>query len=185
MRYMREDPDFQQVMEKQLEDLGSMSAPPAASIPKQWFPHFLRLPILWVNVACVQFELAIHKIAKWIVRPPFKRMGKCRRRGNCCYIILTRHYRGILGKWMLFWCTQVYGFYLREKPLFEYNGKYMRVMGCRHLRKDGRCAIYRLRPKECREWPVIEHFGHPKILKGCGFYLKNRKGRQHPLSIID
>ena len=35
--------------------------------------------------------------------------------------------------------------------------------------KDGSCGQYRLRPQVCRQWPVIEHFGQPKILKGCGF----------------
>ena len=42
-------------------------------------------------------------------------------------------------------------------------------MGCRYLREDGSCSEYRLRPQVCRQWPVIEHFGYPKILKGCGF----------------
>ena len=45
----------------------------------------------------------------------------------------------------------------------------MHVMGCRHLRKDGSCGDYHLRPLICRQWPVIEHFGYPKVLKGCGY----------------
>ena len=45
----------------------------------------------------------------------------------------------------------------------------MHVMGCRHLRNDGTCGDYHLRPLICRQWPVVEYFGYPKILKGCGY----------------
>ena len=56
-----------------------------------------------------------------------------------------------------------------------YEEKEVYVMGCRYLQKNKRCKHYFLRPMVCRKWPIIEYFGYPKVLKGCGFSYKIRK----------
>ena len=82
---------------------------------------------------------------------------------------MIRYSRSIIGRLFYFWYTQILGFYKRIDEPMVYEGRKMYVMGCRHLRNDGSCGDYHLRPLICRQWPVIEHFGFPKVLKGCGF----------------
>ncbi|MCB1081594.1 MAG: YkgJ family cysteine cluster protein [Chlamydiia bacterium] len=144
-------------------------APPQMGIPKQRVPYLIRQLLKWGALPFVVIDDAMQKIAKKIIRPPFKRVGKCKRRGNCCHYVLVAHSNKLIGKLFYFWYTQVLGFYKRLPNPQTYEGKKMHVMGCRHLRKDGSCGDYRLRPLICRQWPVIEHFGYPKVLKGCGF----------------
>jgi Fe-S-cluster containining protein len=74
-----------------------------------------------------------------------------------------------VGRLHTFWSTEILGFYLRDEKTYLSEGKEVRVMGCRYLQKDGSCGHYHLRPTVCRKWPLIEHFGKPRILKGCGF----------------
>jgi Fe-S-cluster containining protein len=94
------------------------------------------------------------------------------KRGNCCHYILIPEAKGFFGKLYYLWNTQVLGFYRRYSHEHEAEGKPIYVMGCRYLRKDGSCGQYHLRPLICRKWPIIEHFGHPRIIKGCGFTAK-------------
>ena len=111
----------------------------------------------------------MQKIAKKLIRPPFKQEGACLKRGNCCHYVLIQHSKTLMGRLFYLWYTEVNGFYLRYKKPHNYGGKLMYVMGCRYLNDNGSCSEYRLRPLICRKWPVIESFGFPKILKGCGF----------------
>ena len=39
----------------------------------------------------------------------------------------------------------------------------------------GKTLAEHLRPAVCRKWPLIEYFGHPRILKGCGFQAVHRE----------
>jgi Fe-S-cluster containining protein len=82
-----------------------------------------------------------------------------------------------LGKLYFFFNTQINGFYLRYKEPYEFDGDRVLVMGCRYLNKDGSCQHYHLRPTVCRKWPIIEHFGRPRILKGCGFRAIPREAK--------
>lgn len=148
---------------------------PPGGIPKQWLPGFIRWPIRAILTPLVLMDTFAQSVARKIIRPPFKQVGNCYQRGNCCFYVLLPEPKGILGRFFYWWYTQVHGFYARRKTPIEVEGKPMMVMGCRYLQKDGRCGHYRLRPAVCREWPVIEHFGLPKRLKGCGFRAELRK----------
>lgn len=158
---------------------------PKGGIPTQRLPGWIRWPLRSILLPFVLLDLAMQRVARWIIRPPYKQAGKCLKRGNCCYYIMMRKPRGILGTLFHLWNTEVNGFYLRSQEVYEYEGKRVQVMGCRYLQKDGSCKHYRLRPMVCRKWPVIEHFGHPRMLKGCGFraILKNQNehGEQNHL----
>jgi Fe-S-cluster containining protein len=123
----------------------------------------------------------MQEIAKMLIRPPFKQTGACHKRGNCCYYILFPKRKGWLGKLHLFWTTEVNGFYFRMKEPVESEKKSIYVMGCRYLQKNGKCGCYFLRPMVCRKWPMIEYFGFPRLLKGCGFKaeLRSKSQREH------
>lgn len=156
---------------------------PAGGIPKQWLPGWIRWPLRVLYVPWVLLDLYMQKIAAWIVRPPFRMEGSCHKRGNCCHYILIPEPKGALGKLNIFVNTQINGFYPRYNEPHEYEGNPIIVMGCRYLKKDGGCAHYKLRPAVCRKWPVIAHFGPPRILKGCGFRAVPRKKETHEDSL--
>ena len=143
--------------------------PPKGGIPKQWVPGWIRWPIRALFFPFVLFDLWAQKVAKFFIPPPHRRVGQCHRRGNCCYYILLQDYKGWRGALNIFWNTQINGFYLRDSQVYDCDGKLVFVMGCRYLQKNGTCGHYTLRPAICRKWPLIEYFGHPSMLKGCGF----------------
>ncbi|MCK4934916.1 MAG: hypothetical protein KAR79_04955 [Simkaniaceae bacterium] len=157
-------------------------------IPKSHVPAWMRWTLQVTLVPFIWMDVITQKIAKKIIRPPFKKQGKCKRRGNCCHYILIRADKGIISRFFVFFCTQVYGFFLRDTHPHEYEGKQMLVMGCRYLKKDGSCSHYHLRPTICRQWPIIESFAYPQILKGCGYrsdppFVENNY-KENPLHII-
>jgi len=143
--------------------------PPDEGIPRQFVPAWIRWPVRLLALPLVLIDVAMQKFAKKIIRPPFKQGGACKQRGNCCHYIMIRKPRGPLGWAFTFWNTQFQGFYLRSKEEFEYEKHRVMVMGCRYLQKDGSCKHYKTRPMVCRKWPMIEYFGAPRLLKGCGF----------------
>lgn len=166
-----------------LEHAGDEEKPPMpeGGIPKQWLPGFIRWPIRYMTLPFVWLDLGCQWIARQIIRPPLKKVGKCKRRGNCCHYILIQKSKGIFGSFDLFWHTQINGFFRREKTLYEYKNMKVYVMGCRYLKEDGSCGVYSLRPTICRTWPRIEYFGHPQILKGCGYKAVPRAKSKLPI----
>ena len=156
------------LLQEAAENTNLPPAPPKG-IPRQRLPSFIRKLLRWTFLPFVLLDLNMQRIAKKVIRPPFKKEGACLKRGNCCHYVLIQHSKTLIGRLFYFWYTEVNGFYLRYQKPKHYQGKLMYVMGCRHLSEDGSCKEYRLRPLICRKWPVIESFGFPKILKGCGF----------------
>jgi len=142
---------------------------PDEGIPKQWVPRWISFSLKCFILPYILLDGWMQWLARLIIRPPFKRKGQCKKRGNCCYYILIRHSTSFFGRLFTFWQTQINGFYVRYKTPQTYEGKKIHVMGCRYLKKDGSCSQYRLRPGICRSWPEVERFGVPKILKGCGY----------------
>ena len=138
-------------------------------ILRQWVPSFIRQTLKYLFLPFVLLDYFMHRFARKIIRPPFRQEGGCLKRGACCHYVLIRYSSSLFGRLFYFWYTQILGFYPRLKKLEEYEGKKMYVMGCRYLKKNGSCSQYLLRPLVCRQWPVIEHFGYPRILKGCGY----------------
>lgn len=173
-------PSQEEYIEDLLRTAETLRAPPEpkAPIPKQWLPGWVRWPLKLSYLPVLMLDLAMQKIARMIIRPPFKTAGACKRRGTCCYYILMSESEGLFGKIFHFWQTQVNGFFVREKSPPDEEGKRFLVMGCRHLQKNGSCGSYHSRPSVCRRWPIIEHFGKPRVLKGCGFSPTLRKSYQ-------
>jgi Fe-S-cluster containining protein len=148
---------------------------PEGGIPKQWVPGWIRWPIRGFVLPFVLLDLAAQWVAKILIPPPYKKAGKCLKRGTCCHYILVPEAKGLWGRIYFFWNTQILGFYQRSPEVYESEGKHVYVMGCRYLTKGGACGHYHLRPAVCRKWPVIEYFGKPRIIKGCGFIAMPRK----------
>lgn len=165
---------YYEAKSKLLEDLLEIAGeekhtPPIVKIPKRWLPGCVRLFLKCLLLPYVLIDQSMQKLARKVVKPPFQQIGHCKRRGNCCYYILIRHSKTLWGRLFLLWHTQVHGFYMRYKEPHIYEGNEMYIMGCRYLKKNGSCSQYYLRPQVCRQWPIIEHFGYPKVLKGCGY----------------
>ena len=172
-------------LEELLESSGSLKSPPlppGGKVPRRFTPFFIRWPVKPAILPFIWLDSLAQKIAKLFIPPPFVKAGRCKKRGNCCYYILVRKTRAPFGFLDLFWHTQINGFYRRQKEPEFVDGHPVYVMGCRYLSKKGKCTRYFTRPQICRTWPRIEIFGPPEMLKGCGFFAKERK--KHPLNIL-
>lgn len=165
-----------------IQDPGLLEMPPDSELvpQRQWLPRSVAYAVKLLLLPFVLVDVACRKIARMLIRPPLVRTGSCKQRGNCCYFITVRKEKGALDVLSRFWMQQVHGFYLREKKTYEINGRAYYVMGCRYLQKNGSCGQYRVRPMICREWPKVEIFGHPQILKGCGYSFKARNPQSEP-----
>ena len=152
--------------------------------PPQRLPGFIRWPVRAFLLPFVLLDVAMQKLAKLLVPPPYIKTGSCKKRGTCCHTIMIRKPKGFWGWAFKVWNTEFNGFYLRSPETYIYENHKVMVMGCRYLQKDGSCKHYTLRPMVCRKWPVIEHFGMPRLIKGCGFKALDRKTKK-PLEILE
>ncbi len=157
-------------------DRGKASALPMhkSQIPDQRLSPWIRWPIRTLVMPFVLADGLSQKLAKLFFKTPYRQVGHCYKRGACCQNVLLswpkwmeRHQWA--GKLLLWWNTEVNGFYLKGKEVDDEDGSKLKFMGCRYLKQDGSCGQYRYRPAVCRDWPRIEYFGPPRRLKGCGF----------------
>lgn len=163
---------------KTLDEVGDDDHTPEPQVIKpMWLFSWIRWPIRFLSLGFVLLDSMAQKLAKKIIKPPFVQKGACKKRGNCCYYIMVAKVNGPFGFLDRFWHTQINGFFLRSSEPVDYEGKKMWVMGCRYLKK-GKCSIYRFRPTVCRNWPRIEAFSRPQMLKGCGFKAKARETKK-------
>ncbi|HSW87290.1 MAG TPA: hypothetical protein VLG49_07335 [Rhabdochlamydiaceae bacterium] len=179
--------ETQEILEDLIAAAGDAEGPPPdpeGGIPLQKVPGWIRWPIRVAFLPWVLFDLMIQKVARILIRPPFRQTGHCLKRGNCCHYILIPKAKGLLNWINLLWNTEFHGFYFRDRNVYESEGKPMYVMGCRYLKKDGTCGHYHLRPAVCRKWPMIEYFGYPRLLKGCGFKPVLRQSQTSRLNIL-
>lgn len=152
------------------DDMEGPAPQPSPTVKHRvWFTRWLATSIKYYLLPFALLELWTEKVAKKIVKPPYKRVGACKKRGACCHYIMLPSRKGVLGRLAYWWYTQIHGFYPRFSEEKWYYGKKVRVMGCSYLKKDGSCGQYKTRPILCRKWPFIERFAHPEVLRGCGF----------------
>src|SRR3989339_2269170 len=116
---------------KAAEEATSPPPLPLNGIPKQRLPSWIRWTFRCLLMPFLYLEILAEKIARKIIPPPFQPTGSCKRRGNCCHYILLPEVKGLLGKILTFWHTEVFGFYPRTAEPYEYEGKKITVMGCR------------------------------------------------------
>ena len=147
--------------------------------PKQKLPGFLRWPLRLIAYPFMQVDLIAQRFLRLLIKPDYKIKGQCKLRGACCHFIhMGWPNEGtklrFISKIYLLWQTEVLGFYFKNFDFVE-DGKVTKVMGCRHLSKQGKCLQYKLRPALCRDWPKIHFFRKPHLLKGCGYQAILRK----------
>jgi hypothetical protein len=189
---MRSISENQEKLDALIAHAGEADGPPPEpkeGIPIQRTPGWIRWPIRILFLPLMLLDLSMQKCARKLVQPPYRQTGGCLKRGNCCHYILIPKCKGLLNWLNIFWNTEINGFYFRDRDIYESDGKPMFVMGCRYLKKDGRCGHYHLRPAVCRKWPMIEYFGYPRLLKGCGFkpvlrHTEKRASSKSPLDIL-
>ncbi|MCB1149124.1 MAG: hypothetical protein KDK48_03080 [Chlamydiia bacterium] len=162
------------------EQTESQPPEPLGGIPKQKIPGIVRWPIRALVLPFVLLDQFAQKLVRKFFKTPYKEVGGCNRRGNCCYFILIPKPNGLITSLFYYWNTEINGFYPRQKEPLPVDGVEMTIMGCRYLNKNGSCNHHRLRPTICREWPVIEYFGPPKRLKGCGYVAVPRDPKFDP-----
>lgn len=138
--------------------------------PKQLLPSIIRWPLRILLLPLILLDQAMQRLAKFIIKPPYKQVGGCSRRGNCCHrVLISKPKSRTLEMMIYFYYTQVYGFFtVKPNVVKDKNDDYF-VMACRYLTKQGSCKHHRLRPTVCRQWPRIEYFDRPKLIKGCGY----------------
>lgn len=158
--------------------------PPKRGIPKQWVPGWIRWPIRALFLPFILLDLWSQKVARWVIKPPYIKEGMCQMRGNCCHYVLLEKPSGPISYLFYFWMTQINGFFQRDIEPVQHEKHTMLVMGCRYLKEDGRCGHHFLRPMLCRQWPLIEYFSTPKILKGCGFRAVPRTPPKDKLKVL-
>ena len=102
------------------------------------------------------------------------RKGFCKKRGVCCsnlaigissFILKRPLYKTFVIKMFSFF----YNFDLKGES-YEDN---VLIFNCRYL-VDNQCSIHRFRPFICRRYPLVNFFGKPKVLPGCGYTFKKR-----------
>lgn len=146
-------------------------------IPKQKLPSWIRWPLRLVAYPFMILEVFSNRFVYSLFKPKYKLVGGCRKSGNCCRYIhfgwpQKRKLNAFLKLYVL-WQTEVLGFYFKDFDFVE-DQEVTKVMGCRYLKEDNRCAHYRLRPGVCRNWPKMHYFREPTILKGCGYRVVKR-----------
>jgi hypothetical protein len=157
--------------------------PPAGGVPPQRLPGGIRLAIKLCVVPFVWLEQRVRDAVQLLLRPAFRREGRCQRTGACCRFIVARispleNRLPLVRRLTVWWAEEVNGFFRREVDLQLEEGDDVRVYSCRHLTAEGTCASHWSRPALCRGWPTREWFGEPLVLKGCGYTFVSRDGAE-------
>ena len=128
----------------------------------------LRLAVREIVRLFILLDLACASLVQKMIRPKFYVRGQCDKRGTCCKHIVGDPPRWVKRTRLL----QAFAAYHRVMHNFEVVARgpdEQLIFSCGHLRSDGRCGIYRYRPRICRNYPVLPFYGPPRLLPGCGY----------------
>ena len=142
--------------------------------------------LLWRELArlVILFDLACMRLVQRLYPPRFVLRGGCHQRGACCKQILADPPRFIKNTRLVqLFATYHLVFHRFRTVARGPNGEL--VFSCGHLQTDGRCGIYRHRPRICRNYPVLPYFKAPQLLPGCGYVVVPRvvDAMQRPKSL--
>lgn len=136
-----------------------------------WF--YVRLIFREFVRAIILIDLFCLKIVQKIIKPRYELHGECHKRGVCCQQILGDPPRWIKQTRLL----QLFAVYHKVFHNFTAVARGPNdevIFSCGHLQSDGRCGIYRYRPRLCRNYPVLPFFEAPKLMPGCGYIVVPR-----------
>ncbi|MEM1283187.1 MAG: hypothetical protein AAGG81_06500, partial [Chlamydiota bacterium] len=73
---------------KDAEERTSTPPPPRSGVPRQKVPAWVRWPIRAIFLPFVLLDLAAQRLVRFFFKTPYKRVGSCQKRGNCCFYII-------------------------------------------------------------------------------------------------
>jgi hypothetical protein len=120
-----------------------------------------------------EFDLGCMWALQKVIKPSYEIRGSCDKRGVCCKHIIGDPPRFIKKSFLL----RLYAGYHAAMHRFAVVARGPNdelIFACGHLQTDGRCGIYRYRPRLCRHYPILPFFGMPKLLPGCGYTVVPR-----------
>lgn len=96
--------------------------------------------------------------------------GKCKKCGRCCREIHLKIDPRLLNNRFTFslitmWISWLFCFYLKR---VDRRRNYL-VFGCKKLKWNGQCGAYYWRPNVCRNYPLVDYFEKPALIRGCGY----------------
>ena len=114
------------------------------------------------------FNYYIHKVFP----TQYVRQGKCKKRGVCCTNLAIGASSFILKRpYFKYIVLKYFSFFYNFEPIGEHLEEKVIVFRCRYL-KNYQCSIHKFRPFMCRRYPIVNFFGKPKVLPGCGYFFE-------------
>lgn len=146
--------------------------------------RFVLCRLVWREVMrlFILFDLAMTKLVARVIKPRYEIRGSCDKRGVCCTQILGNPPRFVKRSFLLQWFAN-YHRIMHNFHVVARGPDQELIFRCGHLKTDGRCGIYRYRPRLCRNYPVLPFFEPPRLLPGCGYAVVPRRVgamRAHP-----
>ncbi|MGN0192173.1 MAG: YkgJ family cysteine cluster protein [Candidatus Gastranaerophilaceae bacterium] len=115
----------------------------------------------------------IYEILSYFVpeRQTYKITGHCKQCGKCCnYMYSKDTYSEKEFKIMQFFNPAYRRFYIKGK---DEEGNL--IFACKDVTADGKCSVYKRRPRVCRNYPA-KILTFPVILhEGCGYKVEEKK----------
>lgn len=133
-----------------------------------------------VAVLFTRLDLTVLSFWRWLRPPRYELVGGCQRRGACCTQIVADPPRRLLTRPYLLSLFVRFHKLVHNFQLVGRGPQGQLVFRCGFLGTDGRCGIYRLRPRLCRTYPLLPYFAAPKLLPGCGYRVVLRGMGQAP-----
>ena len=119
-------------------------------------------------------------IVQLIFPPRWKIEGKCKRCGECCYLIgLSTPNRLAKRPWikktLIWWQENINRFKFEDVVEEKETDLSWFLYSCNRITTEGLCGDYRHRPRICREYPQLPQYKMPDIVHNCGFKAAPRK----------
>jgi hypothetical protein len=127
-----------------------------------------------IVIAVVRLDLAALALWRRIRPPRYELAGSCQRRGACCTQIVAAPPQAIVRRPALMRAFAGFHRLLHNFHVVGTGPQGELIFRCGYVGTDGRCGIYRLRPRLCRTYPLLPYFRAPKILPGCGYRVRLR-----------
>ena len=134
------------------------------------------LGCLWQECvrAVILLDLGCMRLVQCVIRPRYVLRGRCQKRGLCCRNIVALPPAPMRRRPALMRLFAQFHRLMHNFRVVARTDDGGLIFACGHLRSDGRCGIYRYRPRLCRNYPVLPFFGPPMLLPGCGYRVAPR-----------
>jgi hypothetical protein len=125
-------------------------------------------------------DLAVLALMRRARPPKYVLAGSCQRRGACCTQIVADPPQALKDRPKLLALFAGMHRVLHNFHVVGRGPEGQLIFRCHYIQTDGRCGIYRLRPRLCRTYPLLPYFTAPRLLPGCGYRVVLRGLGHHP-----